>query len=91
MTVWRIHRLRERVANANGARPTFVHLVFVRSLFGERIDVRFEWVGGQPPCLVHTNWNSPKRAIRQTLAVVQHVRPGVRFRASDPTNQEPYA
>jgi hypothetical protein len=88
----RINRLRERVAIGNGARPSFVHLVFVRCLFGQRVDVRFEWVGGLPPCLVHTEWgSSPRRAIRQALAVSDHIRPGVRFRAQDPANQEPYA
>lgn len=85
-----VKRLRERVAVANAARPTWVKLCHVHTIFRDRIDVEFAWVTERSPCLVHTRATTERAALRQVLAIAEHVKPGRRFRAEAPTNWEPY-
>lgn len=88
----RVNHLREVVAYASGQRPSWVGLMFVRHIWGNRIDVRFEWVGSNPGlCLVHTtSRTSVRRAIREVLDVADFIRPGVRFEAAHPQHTSEY-
>jgi tartrate dehydratase alpha subunit/fumarate hydratase class I-like protein len=86
----RVHKLRERVAVVNNARPSWVKIVHVHSMFGDRIDVEFQWVNNGGGCLVHTSARTERAALRAVMRVADHVQQGRRFRAADPTNWEPW-
>lgn len=84
-----VEALREQIAQESGERPLFIHVVYPGGMGKGRVDVLIEWVSGDP-CRVHGTHYSTASVLRRMRRVVPHIRPGRRFKISDPENYEEY-